>query len=173
DTDFLSLHQHRSILIRQAALLSAAAILAETCSTADFTGSAARCAVNGGGGQNVLHGDKPLRPSQSLPSPPKRDAVHLVRHVRAILSVTTRRDRTAGSIIFRPPTMPKPALPEHIGGDGISIRSAICPTDSNLRSMHHNTQPHRAALAYARSRGSSCVCDKTNASIMRATSLAC
>ena len=39
--------------------------------------------------------------------------------------------------------------------------------------QHHNTQPHRAALAYARSRGSRSVCDKTNASMMRATSLAC
>ena len=51
--------------------------------------------------------------------------------------------------------------------------SAICLAAPNFRPMHHNTQPHRAALAYARSRGSSSVCDKTNASMMRATSLAC
>ena len=54
-----------------------------------------------------------------------------------------------------------------------AFSSAICLAAPNFRPMHHNTQPHRAALAYARSRGSSSVCDKTNASMMRATSLAC
>src|SRR5438094_1879724 len=68
---------------------------------------------------------------------------------------------------------PLTVQPAH-SGDERSIQLCELSLDYvNLRPMHHNTQPHRAALAYARSRGSSSVCDKTNASMMRTTSLAC
>ena len=53
-----------------------------------------------------------------------------------------------------------------------AFSSTICLAAPNFRPMHHNTQPHRAALAYARSRGSSSACDKTNASMMNAMPIA-
>ena len=80
-------------------------------------------------------------------------------------------EQCAAAVLRDPGEAPAPIATEALVR--IAALYAIEADFRRLAAMHHNTQPHRAALAYARSRESSSVCDKTNASMMRATSLAC